>query len=33
MFPNPHLAAAIAEQCHRDLTAAAQAYRLARGPG
>jgi hypothetical protein len=30
MFANPHIAAAIAEQHHRDLTAAAEASRLAR---
>jgi hypothetical protein len=30
MFLNPQIAAAIAEQHHRDLTAAAEAFRLAR---
>jgi hypothetical protein len=30
MFANPQIAAAIAEQHHRDLTAAAEAARLAR---
>jgi hypothetical protein len=30
MFANPQIAAAIAEQHHRDLTAAAEAVRLAR---
>jgi hypothetical protein len=30
MFANPQIAATIAEQHHRDLTAAAEAFRLAR---
>jgi hypothetical protein len=30
MFANPHIAAAIAEQHHRDLTSATEAFRLAR---
>jgi hypothetical protein len=33
MFPDPHLPAAIAEERHRELSAAARIHRLARTAG